>query len=461
MTTRAPRLPKPSLPLVLLVILFGTLWLGGGASRADALGQALVRGTAWGALALAILFGPRPRMGEARPVLFLLAAAIALGVLQLVPLPPVLWQALPGRGMLAQAAASSGQPQPWRPLAIVPGAAVNALSSLVVPLVTYILLVSLRTEERRWLTPLMLALVVAGALLGLLQFSGAYFNNPLINDAVGEVSGPFANRNHFALFVAMGCALVPTWAFLDGRSPQWRAPTALGLNVLLALIILSSGSRAGLVLGAVGLLCGVLIVRKAVRRLLSRYPRWVFPALIAAIVALVAIFILISVAANRAVAISRVLAMDPGEDMRSRGLPVVWQMVGHYFPVGSGLGGFDPLFRLHEPFALLKPTYFNHAHNDWLEIVLDTGVAGALLLVVAVSWWAWASVRAWRAQTPGSVMQARLGSTLIGMTFIASLFDYPARTPMIMAVVVVAALWLCGAPRAAARSALPGRDHRL
>ena len=46
----------------------------------------------------------------------LLAMAIALVGLQLVPLPPALWTALPGREGLATAAQLAGFPQPWRPL---------------------------------------------------------------------------------------------------------------------------------------------------------------------------------------------------------------------------------------------------------------------------------------------------------------------------------------------------------
>ncbi len=83
-------------------------------------------------------------------------------------------------------------------------------------------------------------------------------------------------------------------------------------------------------------------------------------------------------------------------------------MIRTYFPVGSGLGGFDPLFRMHEPFELLKPTYFNHAHNDWLEIALDAGGAGIALLFGSILWWGMASARAWRS-ADGSVT-ARLGS---------------------------------------------------
>ena len=63
--------------------------------------------------------------------------------------------------------------------------------------------------------------------------------------------------------------------------------------------------------------------------------------------------VLISVAAGRAVSINRALTVDAGQDMRARGLPTVLEMIRTYFPFGSGLGGFDPIFRIHEPFELL------------------------------------------------------------------------------------------------------------
>ena len=40
------------------------------------------------------------------------------------------------------------------------------------------------------------------------------------------------------------------------------------------------------------------------------------------------------------------------------------------------------------------------------------------------------------------------------MVFAASVFDYPARTPIIMAVIVIAAIWLSGYARQSAASAL-------
>src|SRR3546814_18361129 len=88
------------------------------------------------------------------------------------------------------------------------------------------------------------------------------------------------------------------------------------------------------------------------------------------------------------------------------------------------------------------PTYFNHAHNDFLEIVLDGGLPALLLMLVAIGWYGMASMRAWRGSGRHSVLP-KLGSAILFLVFVASAFDYPARTPMMMAMIVIAGLWLC------------------
>lgn len=454
----------PGLSFSLLMVLFVILLVAGGASRADALGQIVVRTAAWGAVIIVVLFARAPGAAarrQGRPVALLLAAAAALATLQLVPLPPALWQALPGRALLTEAAAASGQPQPWRPWSIVPGATLNALSSLIVPAAVLVLLTGLEADERRRLPGFLLGLVTASTLLGLLQVSGATFDNPLLNDTVGEVGGSFANRNHFALFLALGCLLAPAWAFWDGAGSRWRSLAALGLVVLFVLTILATGSRAGLLLGVLAAGLGLILARQGAGKALRRYPRWMLVLLVAGAVAVVAAFVAISIAADRAAAVQRALTVDAGQDIRSRALPTVLEMIRLYFPMGSGLGGFDPLFRVHEPFGLLKLTYFNHAHDDVLEIILQTGIFGLLLLLSAVLWWAWASVSAWRSDAVAGGISRKLGSGWLLLVLIASLFDYAARTPMIMAMITVAGVWLCGAPEARRGSALPKPDHHL
>ena len=450
---------RPSLPFCLLVLLLAVLWVAGGASRADASGQVLVRSASAVVLVIAILLGVRPVFSRMRPVLFLLLAAATLALLQLLPLPPAIWELLPGRHVFVEPMRANGIGEPWRPLAIVPGAAVNAAASLILPTTALVLTAGLPDTERKRLPGLVLVLVSLSMLLGLLQFSGAAINNPFINDTPGQVSGSFANRNHLALFLALGCLLAPVWAFLDGHEPRWRGPTAFGLVLLFVLTILASGSRTGLLLGVLALGIGFMVVRRGVGRALGRYPRWVFPALISALVGVIAIFVLISFTADRALSITRVLAADPGQDMRALSLPTVLAMIGDYFPFGSGLGGFDRIFRIHETLPLLSLTYFNHAHNDWLEIVLDAGLPGLLLLLAAVLWWTWASVRAWRAGPRHAL--PKLGSAMLLLMMIASIFDYPARTPMIMAMIIIAGMWLSGNPDERVSPSLPKADQHL
>ena len=44
--------------------------------------------------------------------------------------------------------------------------------------------------------------------------------------------------------------------------------------------------------------------------------------------------------------------------------------------LGTGLGTFDPAFRLYQPAGVTGR--FDHAHNDWLETVMSFGVLGSI-----------------------------------------------------------------------------------
>lgn len=448
---------QPSLAFVLLTVLFATLWLAGGASRGDVLGQVIVRAVAWTVLIAFFLFG-EAKSPVARPVAWLVGGALVLMLVQLVPLPPALWQALPGRALLSNAATVSGQAQPWRPWSVVPGGTVNAASSLVVPFAVLLVLSGLRDAERRLLPGMVLALIVLSSLVGLVQFSGITFNNPLVNDTAGEVAGTFANRNHFAMFVALGCLLAPVWALPSAGAAGWRAPVAIGLLLLFALTILASGSRAGILLGALGIVIGLVMARTGIRRTLRQYPAWVSWALVAGILFAILGAVLLSIAAGRAVSIDRIWIADGGQDMRIRGLPVVWAMIREYFPFGIGVGAFEPVFRINEPFSLLKPTYFNHAHNDWLEIMIDAGLPGAVLMLAAIAWWGRASIQAWWIAPQQHEATPRIGSAMLLLIMVGSMFDYPVRTPVMMAVTTLAAIWLADRRKA---SALPATSEHL
>lgn len=442
MRVRASHFPiKSGLFPILLIAMILILWLAGGASRANVAGQIVVRAAAWIALVIAALAGRRVNFGEQRPVLLIMLAALALPVFQLVPLPPGVWHTLPGHQFMNAAGVLVGEGQPWRPLSISPGATANAAASLVVPFAILILLAGSSKSERVWLPGFLLALMAASTLVGLVQFSGSNVHQPLINYTYG-VSGTFANRNHFALFLALGCLIAPVWGLSESRHSKVRIPLSFALLMLFILTVLASGSRAGMALAALALIIAPFMVRDQLVRQLRGKSRWALPIALALLFGLVAIFIVVSLTLGRAASIDRLFVQDVALDMRSKGLPVILSMIKEYFPFGIGFGNFDRAFRMNEPFNLLKLTYFNEAHNDYLGIALDGGIVGLAIVAAATLWWLYASFFVWRYAEASRVVTGRLGSAMLLLLFLASVVDYPARTPMMMAMAVIAAYWL-------------------
>lgn len=450
---------RPSLALILLWSFLALLIFSGGASRADVLGQAVVRASAWTVVTVLILRPALRNVADVRPVALLLIATIAIPLLQLIPLPPSLWLSLPGHAEFAVGNQLTGNVGTWRPLSLAPEATINALSSLIVPLAMVTLIANIVPAERRLLPTTLLAAVASTAVVGLMQASGIGFEHPLINADASEISGLFANRNHFALFLAIGCLVTPVWATSVARPQYMRMFVAVGSALLFILVILATGSRAGILLGPLGLLIGIVIAWPALRN--QTIDSKARAAAGMAVIVFVGAFAIIiaSIVLGRAESIKRIYDGPLTQDLRFSALPVLIKEIARYFPTGSGLGAFDPVYRIHEPFEQLSLVYLNHAHNDFLEIALDAGGAGALLVFCALIWWGKKSFSVWFGNARHSI--SRMGSSVILLIMIASLFDYPARTPLIMATLVLAACWLNRNQQIEAGAPLPTRDLRL
>lgn len=429
--------PETFVFLWLIGALFVVLWIAGGASRADAFGQFITRAASWGVVIAALLISARANVSPSPAPARLLAAAIVLMGFQLVPLPPAVWMALPGRETLTGSATILGAVQPWRPLSLSPAGTLNALGSLIVPLAVLMPAVRLEPRQQWVLLSLILGLVFAASVVATLEFSGVRYDNPFLNDRLDHVNGSFANRNHFALFAALGVMLAPVWGLRDPVS-RWRPLAALGMVPLFLVVVLATGSRSGALLAVSALAVGLWLTRAKIRTLRRRLPARVFWGIAAAGGALLVGALGASIALDRAVSVDRAAGLEASDDVRVRTLPIVINMVKTYFPVGSGFGTFDPAFRIAESSEVLRPQYLNAAHNDLVQVVLEGGVFGLALLLIALAWWAKASLRAWRS---GPVL-AQVGSAIIGLSVLASITDYPARTPMMMAIIIVAAVWL-------------------
>lgn len=417
------------------------LWFAGGSSRADVVGQPVTRFFAWTAIVSFALFSPRFDWRRAMPVALLVALTILIVALQLLPLPPVIWTALPGRELFLGASEVSGQAQPWRPISISPGATQNALGSLVVP-ATFLVLAANLTYAQLWrISELILAAIFAGCLVAIFQFSGAEFDNPLINYSRGTISGNFANRNHFALFIALGCLIAPVCGFRCAERSSWKPIAGVSLLPFFLVVLLSTGSRSGLVLGVIGLLLGLAIVWTRLTQAMRHWSRSKVYGIVGGALLVMAGSIALSLKLDRAVALDRAFDLQVTDDLRSQLFPFVMNAIGRYFPVGAGFGTFDEVFRMEEPDALLQPLYFNHAHNDWLEVILDGGLAAGALVAGSLAWCMRAIYRVgWKKREEHTLSLVGAGGLLLVM--LASISDYPARTPLWMAILVIAAMWL-------------------
>ena len=111
---------------------------------------------------------------------------------------------------------------------------------------------------------------------------------------------------------------------------------------------------------------------------------------------------------------------------RSQIWPVVAQAAAAHAPIGAGAGAYETVYRAAEPLALLTAYTPPHADNDYLEIWLECGVPGALLVLAFLAWLAPSLVRAWRG--PGADDLARAASVAIVLLLVHSAVDEPLRT---------------------------------
>ena len=445
--SRSTRTPSRAFLLTIFWVI--TLMFSGGASRIDVLGQTVVHLVAWLILLICTLFLEQPNWRRYSALIWFFACVVGVIAMQLVPLPPAIWHALPGRGEFAGLTDILGREDVWRPVSISPGLTFGSLGSLVVVVTTFCLIVSLRRDEYARLMSLLLAIAVASGFVGVMQFAGSGFDNPLVNDTPREVSGLFANRNHFALLLAIACTIVPVWAFSKERRASWRVGAALGLLAFFLPLILATGSRAGVVLAVAGLILGSATVKRQGLDRFRELGRLGRVVTIGTATCVIGGVLLASVLLGRAASVDRAVDLGVGGGIRGEAMVTITSMISAYFPVGTGFGTFDPAYRIAEPSQTLRPKYLNQAHNEFLQIILEGGLPGLIFVIVALVWF-WRM--SWILWTNDGGRLGRLGSSVLLLIMLASIIDYPARTPLIMALATIAAIWINDAQRWRART---------
>ncbi|RYF13290.1 MAG: hypothetical protein EOO77_15780 [Oxalobacteraceae bacterium] len=341
-----------------------------------------------------------------------------LPLLQLVPLPPALWHALPGQDLRRLTLGLAGVADSWQPLTLEPAA--TALCAITaIGFVTFTgWLLRLSDGDFQRLLGVAILLVLLGILVGLLQvFSDGHWMT--VQASMGAtLLGFFANKNHMALVLACSILL---FGLVVSRQPAWQGRRRMfvaGYTAFALVAIVVTNSRAGLGLGA---LAAIMVLQDLTRGVALRWR-------VLAIVVVAALVVgVMSSSAFETVA-GRV--DDVSGDLRWRFLGWSWPLAERYGWLGSGFGSFQTLFITVEQLAWVKPTIVNAVHNDYLQLLIEGGVpAMALLLLLAVSL---VDTFGRFRHLPRRALarhQLLFGLTAILLFALHSVVDYPLRRP--------------------------------
>lgn len=400
----------------------------GGASRLHELRLSLVELAALPLLVLAIkALASHKKLNDHRLAFGIVGAAALLPIIQLIPLPPVIWSGLPGRDQMILALDLIDQPQGFVPLSLTPDKTWRSFLAIIPPLAVFLGVLVIGSGTRVRLVQAIIAGTIFSILFGAAQLASGTDKLYLwpTTDA-GSMVGFFANRNHLAslCLVSIPFATVLGTGALR-RNGQSQLPLWL-TAIYIALIAVALGvirSRAGVVLFGPVLIASLLAAWIAAGK---GRPR---PLLLA--IAGSATLAMVAVGIFAAGPILERFDEGSAREGRFENWPIVMAAAETYLPLGSGLGSFDAVYRSVEPLEQLDPTFFNQAHNDYLETWLEAGWLGLGLVVAFLVWFGRRSWTAWRSGISTARDLQRASTIAIGALLIHSAADYPLRTVLL------------------------------
>ena len=360
---------------------------------------------------------------------WLIAAMVAaVPLLQLIPLPPLVWHALPGRALERDALALIGAQDSWRAWSLAPNRTLAALLSLAPPLLLLVMTSALGRSGRLMLIRTIALMAVATLVLGALQLStGEASPAHLYGMTVPMLVGFQANHNSTAdlLLIAIMTLPVVLRDLVERRIISGNPGLILGVAgagiALLTLGVVLTASRMGIILLPIPLLASAWILLPWLR--LS----WRLIALaVGAAVILGGLGFLL--ARDNPVLATIIARFDFSQELR----PQLWRdglyVAQKYFPFGVGMGDFVPAMIADERLEVIWPSLPNRAHNDFLEFACEAGILGfgvlsAISFILSKAIW-----RTLRGRPGFSMTLAIFAGAALAVFALHSLVDYPFRS---------------------------------
>lgn len=240
-----------------------------------------------------------------------------------------------------------------------------------------------------------------------------------------DLTAVLVNRNHYATLAGLGllCALSgslrrlsadggrETLRRLLGGRDLWLVGLLLSLPLNLFALLLTH-SRAGMVVTGAGLLTLLLLSG-------HHTPRRLLPWLALGGSGLLILFVELN---------DRLPALMADADTRMQVWSLSWDLLMQRPWLGIGLGGFPDAFQAIRPATVTQ--FWDHAHNTWLESLIELGIPAALCLFSAILW-------AWGRCLSGALKRRRnrdipaLGTAAGVLVGLHALVDFSVQIPAV------------------------------
>jgi O-antigen ligase len=378
------------------------------------------------------------------PALVLAGLILLVPVAQLVPVPPSIWQQLPGRAIEIQALALIQADTSWMPLTMSPARTFASLLATVCPLLLMLQVSRLSLRGRNWVLSVIVVVGVLSLALGVLQLSRtAGLDWSLYSHfSEGFLVGFQGNRNAEAdilLAAMLATGALTTSRLGDGRNHllTWTMLALAMLGFLVGLFM--TGSRTGIALSSIALAFALLMLWPVLRKR---------SAVLYGLTGSCGVLVLSGGLLMQLQSVRKVVArFSLVGEARWDIWADTWYAIGQVWPFGSGIGTIVPMLEAAERLDVVKTARPVRAHNDWLEWTLETGLPGMIVLGLTLMFVGYLIVRAIKSTQRSDATASRRAQVLFAIGFLLiealhAIVDYPMRSMSLATLTAVAVAML-------------------
>jgi hypothetical protein len=303
------------------------------------------------------------------------------------------------------------------------------------------------------ITRFIIAMVAVGcfeSIYGLLECLGGYkpillMKNIFNSKTVNYVTGTYVNRNHFAGYLAIvTCISVGYLTYIstnisNSNITGWRQKLVRTINIMgsksgilffLILIMFSalilSGSRMGIFsIITVIIFMSIMISNNTSTQRGVKFIKKIYFILIP--VCLMTLWLGLEPVFKRFTLFSETMKAT-----RDVGRIQVWKdtssLIKDFPTFGTGLGTFEYAFPKYKTFR--RKVLYDHAHNDYVELMSDTGFTGLIIVIAGAAYYLFIVIRMWFRRKNSFVRGITVGC-LGGIAYIIihSLTDFNLHIP--------------------------------